>query len=216
MSALKRLWAQAPLLALLLLIDIFFIANHFLYKERGVPSPYSISADGNIVEIYGYLKWMACVLALLYAFGRRRDLLYFAWALLFFYFLLDDAALIHERLGKYIAGIFFSSEFVANIRAKSLGELVVSAAAGVFLLGFIAFAYFRRGADASARAFTRQMAPWLGMLVFCGVVVDTFGSRMRLPLRSSIIEDGGEMIAASFLTALAVQLALELRPGREP
>lgn len=51
MSAMKRLWAQAPLLALLLLIDIIFIANHFLYKQRGVPSPYSISADGNIVEI---------------------------------------------------------------------------------------------------------------------------------------------------------------------
>ncbi len=85
------------------------------------------------------------------------------------------------------------------------------------MLGAMALAY-RKSDDATARAFTLLLLPWLGLLIFCGVFVDMLhiqvGKLFHSPvlnLLCEIIEDGGEMIAASFLTAISVREATTLR-----
>lgn len=73
-------------------------------------------------------------------------------------------------------------------------------------------------ADTGARRsmrFTRRQLPWLVVLIICGVFVDmlhiqiaALGAPPILSLISAVVEDGGEMIAASFLTAISVREAV--------
>lgn len=85
---------------------------------------------------------------------------------------MDDASQIHERLGRTIATAFDFSPALA-LRAQDFGELAVNIGAAVVLLGVMAVAY--RMADPrsnESKDFTRRQLPWLGGLIFCGVVVD--------------------------------------------
>lgn len=97
-----------------------------------------------------------------------------------------------------------------GLRAKDFGELAVSAIAGVVLLGLIALCYWR-SEDGPARSLTRALLPWLCLLVFSGVVLDMVLRQIRAWHRSElevligrILEDGGEMVAASLLTVTVV------------
>ena len=155
---------------------------------------------------------MACV----YAFDVRRKPLYFVWAVLFVYFLVDDSYSIHEQVGRSLK-TSFGFEPALALRAQDFGELAVSIIAGAVLLGAMALAY-RKSDDAAARAFTRLLLPWLGLLIFCGVFVDMLHIQLWklfwspvLNLVCEIVEDGGEMIAASFLTAFSVREAAAIR-----
>jgi hypothetical protein len=86
--------------------------------------------------------------------------------------------------------------------------------AGVALFGATAIAY--RVAGAEAKDFTRRQLPWLGLLIFCGVVIDMVHIQIRvldgprLSFLAAMLEDGGEMIAASFLTAISVRQAVPI------
>ncbi len=160
----------------------------------------------------GYLLWLASALACAYTFARRREPIYLAWILLFVYLFLDDATQIHEQYG-YSLAIAMQWAPALALRARDFGELAVSAIAGTILLSTITFAYWR--SDEAGRAFTRQLLPWLGALIGCGVGVDmleiqleSFGSPLNIILE--VVEDGGEMIAASFLTALSVREAMRV------
>jgi len=100
------------------------------------------------------------------------------------------------------------------LRGQDFGELGVSLAAGTVLLGLMVVVYWKADNSDGSRRFTQRQLPWLAVLIFCGVVVDMlhiqigiFGSPV-LALILVVIEDGGEMVAASFLTAASVRQAL--------
>ena len=203
------------LLPLLLFIDITFIAVHLWLWSRGqLNTQLNIEADGSFPELFNYLKWAASAVACAYAFSRRDEVLYLVWAMLFFYFLLDDANQIHELLGSRLVTAFDLGPALA-LRGQDFGELIVSLAVAMVLLGAMAVIYWRadNNSDDSKR-FTQRQLPWLGVLIFCGVVVDMlhiqsgiFGSP-TLTMVLGVVEDGGEMIAASFLTAISVRQAV--------
>jgi hypothetical protein len=203
-----------PLLSLLLLVDITFIAVHLWLWSRGqLSTQLNIEADGSIPEMFNYLKWAASAVACAYAFSRRREPLYLAWAMLFFYFLLDDANQIHEQLGSRLVTAFDLGPALA-LRGQDFGELAVSLVAAMVLLGVMAVVYWKADNSDGSRRFTQRQLPWLAVLIFCGVIVDMlhvqisiFGSPI-LALIFGVIEDGGEMIAASFLTAASVRQAV--------
>ena len=79
--------------------------------------------------------------------------------------------------------------------------------AASLLLGFVGVCYWR-SRDKSARALTLALLPWLAVLALCGIGVDVAKRIMRVfydiewaVMIAGVVEDGGEMIAASFLTA---------------
>lgn len=203
-----------PLLSLLLLIDITFIAVHLWLWSRGqLSAQLNVEVDGSIPEMFNYLKWAASAFACAYTFSHRREPLFLAWALLFFYFFLDDANQIHELLGGRLVTAFDLGPALA-LRGQDFGELAVSLAVGTVLLGVMAVVYWKADNSDGSRRFTQRQLPWLAVLIFCGVVVDMlhiqisiFGSPI-LALILEVIEDGGEMVAASFLTAASVRQAL--------
>ena len=116
---------------------------------------------------------------------------------------------IHETMGSKITDVFGLTPAFA-LRAIDFGELAVSLLAGTVLLGAIALLYWR-SADEPARAFTRQLLPWLALLIASGIGLDMLHIQIAQlynnPLANmlcGVLEDAGEMVAASGLTATVV------------
>jgi hypothetical protein len=187
------------LLLLLLAADLVFIVLHVLhmYTPFADNLSFSLEEDRGYGEVFQYVKFFWICLMLTLAFRHSRQLVYCAWALLFSYLLLDDALLIHEKLGVYLAEAL-EIEPMLGLRPQDFGELMVSAAAGSVLLSLIALAYLRSGNE--AKSFSIAMAALFGILVFFGVGVDMLHSALRdMPGGSllGLLEDGGELVAVS-------------------
>lgn len=203
-----------PLLLLLLSLDFIFVAIHvWLWSRGALPWEFHLGRQASHPEQFQYLKWLASTLLCAWAFVRRRDALYLAWAALFLYLLLDDALEIHEALGAVVAEALERGP-AYGLRGKDYGEIAVSLGAATALLGFIALCYWR-SRDQSARALTLALLPWLVVLAICGVGVDVAKRVMRVfydaewaTMIADVLEDGGEMVAASFLTATVARAVL--------
>ncbi len=217
MSSVWRIVLARPGLLLLLGIDGLFVALHLWLWAHGKLAPqFNVEVDGSVPEMFNYLKWSLCFLSCAFAFFKRRELLNLLWALLFFYFLLDDSEWIHERVGAWITSRMDWGPAL-GLRGQDFGELSVSAAAGIVLFGLLGDAYWR-ATDARAKAFSRRLLPWLAVLIFFGIGVDMLHIILA-PMVSElwgvllgVIEDAGEMIMASFLTVICLREAL----GRPP
>ena len=196
---------------MLLAIDVGFLALDGLatFTDLLVDDLLSITRDGGYPEVFQYVKfvWLAG-LTLLVA-RRDRDGRYLAWAVLFVYLGLDDALQIHETIGARLIPVL-GLITLGGLRAQDFGELIVSAAIGVLLLGSIAAAL--RGSSASFRQASLDFFVLLLVLVFFGVVVDMLA--MAVDLGSALnrvlaaFEDFGEMVAVSFMVWYAFRLTL--------
>ena len=213
MRSIKEAILAWPLLALLLLADAVFISLHVWYWSMGwleTSHQFDLEWGTGAPEYYTYFKWLICSVAALWLFARNRDLVYLAWAALFFWFLVDDAENMRTTGGAWIAGVMDWGP-AWGLPAQGVGELVVSGIAGILLLGGIAVAYWR-SPDAEAKAFSKALAPWLGALIVFGVGVDTLHAvvahRTGLSAFLAVVEEGGEMIVASILTAIVCLYAL--------
>jgi hypothetical protein len=164
-------------------------------------------------ETYQYLKMYWIVLLLVGVSIRRGKLSYLSWALLFVYLLLDDSLLFHERLGSMVASRLGYTP-VLNLRAQDFGELTVVAAAGLVFAGLLSFTWWR--GDPEFRRVSRGLALLVGVLLLFGVGVDLLHGISDIPavmaLRA-LLEDGGEMVAMSFVCWYAYRVFL--RPGGE-
>jgi hypothetical protein len=67
---------------------------------------------------------------------------------------------------------------------------------------------------------TWALLPWLDLLAFCGIVLNMAKRQIRVfyggewaVMIAEIFEDGGEMIAASFLTATVAHMVLRSGAG---
>lgn len=196
--------SASAFLILLLCGDIAFIAIHIgnaVAKLSGSGNDMlSIETDGGYPEIYQYLKffWLAVLLTRLSA--KRRETSYLAWALLFTYLLLDDSLAIHERIGSLIAAnLNFAPPL--GLRLQDLGELAVSATAGIILLPLLVLAY--KNGSAMFRRFSQDMAILFSILLLFGVGVDMLHSAIKLGREVGFIlgtlEDSGEMLAVSLM-----------------
>lgn len=169
----------------------------------------NLERQGSVPEYFNYLKWLACSLAALWLFAKKRAPLYFAWAVLFFYCLIDDAESLRFVFGQWIVnGLNWGPAFA--LTAQELGELAAVGIVGVVLVGALTVA-FVRNTDRDAAAFSLQLAPWLAALIFFGVGVDmAHAMAAHMPTLSfwlGVVEDGGEMIVASVLTAIVALYA---------
>lgn len=190
------------LLWLLLSTDAVFVLLHlWAAVERPGWVLFSIAADNGYGEVFQYLKffWAALLLGWL---TPRLGWGCAAWALLFAWLLADDLLALHESLGGRLAEAWDLPAPV-GLRAKDLGELLISAAAGAVLLPPIALAW-DRGAPA-ARRLGRDLVVLLLLLVCFGVGLDLLNSALQaegwLRVALGTLEDGGEMLVASLMLA---------------
>jgi len=188
-------------LLLLLVADFAFIFLHFLLLMTIVNDPlYSLERDRGYPEFYQYVKELWIIVLLLSICVRTGAVGYIAWVMLFGYLLCDDALEVHETLGEYIATRLYFVPLL-RLRARDFGELAVSAMSGALLLTLLAWAYVR-GSDTFKQS-TKHLLLLLLALAFFGIFVDMLHVALRMGrqvrLLFGVVEDGGEMIAMSFI-----------------
>lgn len=204
------------LLSVLLAGDLVFIILHLLHKfTRLLPSSlFSLTRDLGYAEYYQYLKEFWVILLLLVLAVRLRKLLYFSYAGLFVYFLLDDYFQIHETAGKSLANfVLLQSNY--GLRAQDFGELAVFVFMGLIFAILIGLAHYQ--SDAHTRKFSRQLFVLILLLAVFGVVFDMLEISTSHPLFNpffNLIDDGGELLAMSLISVFVFYfLSGETRPA---
>jgi hypothetical protein len=203
----KRFAPTISLLFFLLLIDVLFIGMHVLH----IWSPwlkswhFSIERDGGMAEQFQYIKqiWLCASLGVLALLTRGRT--FFIWGLFFGFLLLDDVFSIHERLGLRI-GAELGLPGIFGLRPDDFGELMVAGMVGAAQITFVLYV-MRAGSDAARRLSADLLCLVVALALF-GVFFDTLHTitYFRAPSIApvfALIEDGGEMIVVSAITAYA-------------
>lgn len=192
------------LLAMLLVADGVFLLLHVYWLRTQTNPLLSIQCDRSYAELFQYLKEIWLVLLLVVTAWRSGMKGYLAWALVFVYMLLDDALMVHEKLGAAVAQSM-SMHGVMGLRPQDMGELLVTCSFGLLLLIPLSVCMWR-----SPPAFYRASLH-LMLLVLCiasfGVAVDMVhvmvGKQTILYPILGMLEDGGEMIVMTFVVAYA-------------
>ncbi|ADI15097.1 hypothetical protein Trad_1983 [Truepera radiovictrix DSM 17093] len=165
---LRRLRTGA-LVALLLGVDLFFIAVHLRlapgYGE--LPLSWRLEAEGGVPERWQHLKLLALTFASLRLFYRTRYRSAAAWTLVFGFVGLDDALSLHERAS---AALVHALPPLHGLRAWDVGELLFWLALGLPLAAGLVAAYYR-GSSAD-RAHWWQMVGLFVPFTLLGGVLD--------------------------------------------
>jgi hypothetical protein len=197
--------ATFTLLVLLVAVDLIFILAHAMHAwspwMNG--SHFSLESESGMAAQYQYIKqvWLSVCLAL--ALLQTRRTAFFGWGLIFAFLLLDDILMIHERSGRLLAGTLgFPALF--GLRPQDLGEVVMAAAIGCVAIALVVVVY-HRGEEQSRQLSTDLMLLLVALAVF-GVFFDVlhtlaFFRAPALAQAFSLIEDGGEMLVVSLITA---------------
>lgn len=210
-TARDNITPAATLLLLLVCTDLAFIVLHLANVETGWLRGVGISleADGGLPETYQYVKefWIAVCMAA--TFWRTRIRAYAVWAIMFAFLLVDDAGQVHERVGAWL-GQQYALPALFGLRADDMGELLFAAMIGTSMLALLGLASWR-GGEQSGRI-TRDVLCLIVALAILGVFVDMLHvvSYLRRSLVAQVllvVEDGGEMLVMSALTAYAFHVA---------
>lgn len=205
------------LLALLLLADalwaLVFVA-HF-HVAAFASDRWDLSLEGSYAEWYGHVIEAAIVVVLLALFRRHGQFHYLAWAATFLYVGIDDTIQIHEHAGVDLVRLLGGHDSQFGIRHQDIGELLSWAVAGA-IFGYVLWRTWRTG-SADAKADGLQLAGAFGLLLFCGMFLDTvdrvIDTGWHQILRLMVIaEDGGELVALSLAVASVVAF-LRRSPG---
>jgi hypothetical protein len=165
----------------------------------------SLELEGGHAEFYQYVKECWIVLCCGYLLARTRQPVYSALALTFAYVLADDALAIHERVGEELAPSLHVA-LPLDATPQALGEVLFFVAVGLGLLLVGTVTYYL--SDAPSRRTARFAVMGLGLLAFFGVFVDalhqTLLSVNAVRFVLEVLEDGGELVAMSFITTGAI------------
>jgi hypothetical protein len=212
--------ATFALLFLLVLVDFLFIVLHMLHVWSPWLSSlfYSLERDGGLAEQYQYVKqvWLAACLGV--AFLQRRGRAFAGWAVFFGFLLLDDALQIHERVGLVLSQALGIPPMF-GLRSKDFGEVMVAAIVGAAACAF-AWLSIRRGGE-SSRRLSADLLCLLAALALFGVFFDVLHTitYFRLPVAApvfALIEDGGEMLVVSMITAYVFDVLVNAGKIRVP
>ena len=195
---------QAILLCLLLATDLLFIFFHSL--QLGIDYPHDKNFRLNWArgypENFQYIKflWAGCLL--FWIFICRRRLPYLLLSGVLAYLLLDDANEIHENIGERLVMAYPNAGFW-GIHPQDITEFLTMIGLGTFMLLLMALSWFL-----SRQSERRDVVPIVVLILcigFFAVVVDfahgIVGNNPMLDELFRIIEEGGEMISATLLTA---------------
>lgn len=186
-------------LSVLLGVDALLLVLHLATSTLA----FDISRDYGVAEIFSYAELLAIVLLLVRAGSRP-------WAVVFGYLLVDDLLRLHEFFGEGLVRLVDdpNRHLVAGVRTEDLGELAIQVAVGIPLLVMLAV-HHRRGSPASRRT-DRIFALLLVVMTTFAVGVDLIAVTFT---SLTLLEDTGELVTLSIITAYACSLAPE-RPRR--
>ena len=192
------------LLILLITTDLLFMAFHIFHvfhTSIGLfyDVNFSLQQEQGFAEVFQYLKEYWATLLLVILGVRTKNLLYVSWALLFGYFLVDDAFGVHEALGKQL-GQTLGNLQLFGLHASDLGELFVSGFFGA--LFFIAIVVTYRMNDEEAKLFSQYLFTLLIILLLFGVatsMIKRLSPDATWQFILGTVEESGEMLVMSVI-----------------
>lgn len=203
------------LLAILLVIDFACIISHLYFKLQGFDDyrSFMVDTEGGYPEYVQYCKYVLIVIFCAYLVFKG-NINYLSWALFFMVLGFDDAFVIHERVGAFLADTFNFGPAI-GLRAIDFGELAYSVLAGIMLFGLIGLFYYK-GTRLYRDSFW-DIVLLIGVLLFFAIGIDMLHSMFSGTNISGIfglVEDGGEMIALSLLVWYFYFIVLTLSQKR--
>lgn len=203
-------------LCFLLLVDAAFIslyvARDFLFDTSfgSILSSdlWLLEKDGGFPEIYQYVKTFVAAALLFGLFKARRNATYLAWFLALCFVLLDDVLQLHETFGNFLLANY-QLPTIAGIDSYLYVEAILWAIIGLPLMALLIYGYFR---DVSTRMLSRRITYlFIVLFLFAGIAdglhafIARFGSSLPyVKGLTAILEDGGEMLALSLMTAYII------------
>lgn len=205
------------LLWLLFAADIFFILLHLVHKfSPYLPdSLYSLTRDGGYAEFYQYAKELWIILLLIGLARSQRKLLYVSFAGLFSFFLLDDYLQIHENAGWNLAN-YLQIKSIFGLRPQDFGELAVFGFFGLLFALLIGLSHYR--SEAGTRRISWNIIGLVFLLAIFGIFFDMLEISVNHPLLGpiiAIIDDGGELLVMSAITAFLFGLPQQHSPQNQ-
>ncbi len=193
------------LFILLISADLIFIIIHCLniYGLIERNNLYSIVNEHGYSEIFQYLKEFWVFIILFHLFVKKRSVTLLIWAFLFLYVLLDDSLTIHETLGEYLAN-YFEIKPRFNLRSVDFGELLVSFTVGCSFMVLLLLTYLR--SKYNFQKISQHLFTFLLALAFFGIFIDMLHVFFDDNHKLGLIEDGGEMLVMSIITAYVFKL----------
>jgi len=177
---------------------------------------YRINEDRSLAEFLNYVQGTACCALLFLAYIRTGARIYLGWAIVLAVVVLDDALLLHERIGGQLTAMGPMAA-LPGLRVQDTGELIVWAAAGVLVLVTLAWAFKRNADEDVARG--ALFGATFALLVFFAVLLDmlhvAIGASRLWDAMLAVVEDGGEMLslAAALACASLIHFRLEHSTG---
>jgi hypothetical protein len=216
LAAVGRIWRWVfhdqpvvmVLAVLIVSIDMLLAGIHAVVMVWwDAPNIWRVDMDNSYAEAYQYLKYVWVIILLAMIAIRGRSWVFAAWIPLFLFFLVDDAIMLHEGVGFWLAGQSWVPS-LGPLSPQALGELGFAGLVFLIVAAPVVAAYAR--ADAATRRIFRLMAALLVVLVAFAVAVDVLHSffvDVRLVDRLlGFIEDFGEMLALSALLVVAIRV----------
>jgi hypothetical protein len=128
---------------------------------------------------------------------------------MFLFFLLDDALLLHQNIGDYLANKFDAYLPPDPGLPPRYFELAVLAILGMLCLVAVAWAYLHGSGE--FRKVSNDLLLFIAALVFFGLIVDLATAiklRSAVVLGLVIVEDAGELVVDSLIVWYVFILAI--------
>jgi hypothetical protein len=146
---------------------------------------------------------------------NRRDRAFDFWKYLFLYILVDDIFEVSEHTGRII-GELFSFDTLFGLAPADYGKFAFAIGGGLIVSAFLGYVLRRSSREFVSASFA--IFVMLSCFAFFAVVFDIvhalFNQDPRLGYAFGMLEEGGEMIVLSFLTAYLFYLWQVSRLGR--
>ena len=209
--------SPVALLLLLFLANCGFMLLHVLFSAQVsifANWRFGIGNDRGFAANFLYLQEVAVVLIATVLFlHHRREFVIGVLAAMFLYVFLDDAFLLHERVGLWLGEALQFPAF-GSMRPQDLGEIITFGAFGLIFAGLLGFASLRGSAD--ERRTAQVLLGLLALLGFCGVGFDALHMLLDQPglaMPLALLEDGGEMMVISGFLCYSYRLLLLAQEG---
>ena len=195
-------------LILLVFTDIGFVLIYFIDLLSPNPNKMlSIGSDRGFPELFQYIKFSWIIILFTIQTYNKKSLQFFIWAIIFAYFLVDDAFRIHENMGILISSRFSMTPQL-GLSAQNIGQIIYIALGGTIILLLVYYSI--RSASNNDRKIFYNLTFLMLILIFFGFFIDiansAFNLRRELRFLMIILEDGGEMVSVSVILWYAFNL----------
>ena len=203
----KILKKSDKFLLVILSIDIFFILLSFIDRFTVLNfSNFLVDRDNFFAEKFQYLKYIGISILSFLLATKRRASQFLVFMIIPIYLYLDDQNKLHETFGNKIASLFTEVNprdifLISNVRFQDIGEVLYMSLVGFILL--IIFLICLKLSNPSEKYFLKNILNYFFIFGFFAVIVDLIDRFFNGNIKKLLVifEDGGEMIAISFIAA---------------